>query len=106
MLYFKSPSTERAGEAAALGTLSGATVGSDQAVSLATAAKFAGFAAENRESLALIKACFVTNDTLAFLAIVGTADRGGNRPRVFVYIVQYIEPSGREPFGVHKGTPG
>ena len=58
----------------------------------------------NRESLALIKACFVTNDTLAFIAIVSAADRGRNRPGVFVYIIHYIEPSGRQPFGVHKGT--
>jgi len=58
----------------------------------------------NRESLALIKACFVTNDTLAFIAIVSAADRGRNRPGVFVYIIHYIEPSGRQPFGVHKET--
>jgi hypothetical protein len=84
--------------------LSYSSVRTDQAVSLATAAKFAGFAAENRETLALIKAGFVTNDAFAFLAIVSAADVRGNRPGVFVYIIHYIEPSGREPFGVHKGT--
>jgi hypothetical protein len=75
--------------------LSYSSARTDQAVSLATAAKFAGFTAENRKSLALIKARFVTNDALAFLSVVGAADRGGNHPGVLVYIVHYIEPSGR-----------
>ena len=88
--YFKSPSTERTGEAAALGALSHSGVRADQTVSLATAAKFAGFTAEDRETLSLIETCFVTNDPFAFLAIVSAADSGGNRPGVFVYIVHYI----------------
>ena len=94
-LYLKSQSAERAGKAAALRALSHSGARTDQAVSLATAAKFAGFTAENRKSLAFIKACFVTKDALAFLSIVSAADRGGNRPGVLVYIVHYIEPSGR-----------
>ena len=89
-----------------MGALSNGSVRADQATSLATTAKFAGFTAEDRETLALIETCFVTNDAFAFLAIVSAAKRGGNRPAVFVYIVHYIEPSGREPFGVHKGTKG
>ena len=104
--YFKSPSTERTGEAAALGALSHSGVRADQTVSLATAAKFAGFTAEDRETLSLIETCFVTDDPFAFLAIVSAADRGRNRSGVFVYIIHYIEPSGRQPFGVHRGTLG
>ena len=94
-LYLKSQSAERAGKAAALGALSYSGVRTDKAVSFAAATKFAGFTAENRKSLALIKACFVTNDALALLAVVSAADRGGNRPGVLVYIVHYIEPSRR-----------
>ncbi|HEX6562866.1 MAG TPA: hypothetical protein VF020_01215 [Chthoniobacterales bacterium] len=104
--YFKSPSTERTGEAAALGALSHGSIRPDHTTSLATTAKFAGFSAEDHETLALIETCFVTNDAFAFLAIVSAADRGGNRPGVFVHIVHYIEPSGRQPLGVHKGTVG
>ena len=103
-LYHKSQSAERAGKAAALGALSYRSIRTDQAVSLATAAKFAGFAAENRVSLTLIKTCFVTNNALAFFAIVSAADSGGNHPSIFVYIVHYIEPSGREALCVHKRT--
>jgi hypothetical protein len=102
--YFESPSTEWTGEAAALGALSHGRVRADHAASLATTAKFAGFTAEDRETLALIETCFVANDAFAFFAIVSAAERGGNRPGVFVYIVHYIEPSGRQPFGVHKGN--
>jgi len=75
--------------------LSYSSARTNQAVSLATAAKFASFTAENRKSLALIKARFVTDDALAFLSVVGAADRGGNHPGVLVYIIHYIEPSGR-----------
>jgi hypothetical protein len=103
-LRLKSKPSERTGEAAALRALSWGAARVDQAVSLATTAKLAGFTAENRESLAFIKESFVTNNSLAFVAVVGTADHGCNRPTVFVYIVHYIEPSGRQPFCIHKGT--
>ena len=94
-LYLESQSAERAGKAAALGALSYSIVRTDQAIPFAATAKFAGFTAEDGETQALIETCFVTDDAFAFLAIVSAADRGGNGPGVFVYIVHYIEPSGR-----------
>lgn len=94
-LNFKPQPAEGAGKAAALRALPFRALNPNKAVPLTTTAEFTGFTSDYGKALALIENGFMTDDTFAFVSIIGAAKSAGNRSGVFVQIVHDIEPSGR-----------
>jgi hypothetical protein len=104
-LHLKPQPSQWTGKATALGAFSLGAFPADDAVAITPTTKFAGFPSKNGEPVTLIEHRFVSNDTFAFVSVVRSADGCGKRPGVFIQIVHDIEPSGREPLGVHINQP-